>query len=197
MIKLLNIISREFLFWLEFIVSYIPGSIGQLTRRFWLNIKFKQKIWQNHFIGIGSQFISPTCIKINGRIMISDFCYFNADGGRIEIGHNVAFNRNVNINASAGGKIQIGNNSLIGPGVVMRTSNHQYSRTDINIQDQGHIAGDIIIGDDCWIGANCTILGGVQIKKGAVVAAGAVVTKNVDSFNVVGGVPAKLIKLRG
>ena len=54
----------------------------------------------------------------------------------------------------------------------------------------------IIIGNDVWIGANVSILPGVTIGDGAIVAAGAVVTKDVEPYAIVGGVPAKLIKYR-
>ena len=56
--------------------------------------------------------------------------------------------------------------------------------------------GEIIVGHDVWIGVNAVILSGVTIGNGAVVAAGAVVTKDVPAYAVVGGVPAKLIKMR-
>ena len=56
--------------------------------------------------------------------------------------------------------------------------------------------GEIVVGHDVWIGVNAVILSGVKIGNGAVVAAGAVVTRDVPAYAVVGGVPAKLIKLR-
>lgn len=56
--------------------------------------------------------------------------------------------------------------------------------------------GDIIIGDDVWIGFGATILSGVKIGRGAVVAAGALVTKDVEPYAIVGGVPAKFIRYR-
>lgn len=52
------------------------------------------------------------------------------------------------------------------------------------------------IGDGVWIGARAIILPGVTIGEGAVVAAGAVVTKDVEPWAVVGGNPAKFIKMR-
>jgi acetyltransferase-like isoleucine patch superfamily enzyme len=52
------------------------------------------------------------------------------------------------------------------------------------------------IGNDVWIGSNVIVLDGVKIGNGAVIAAGAVVTKDVLPYQVVGGVPAKQIKLR-
>lgn len=58
------------------------------------------------------------------------------------------------------------------------------------------VKGMITIGNDVWIGGNVTILRGVKIGDGAVIAAGAVVTKDVDPYAIVGGVPAKVIKYR-
>ena len=59
-----------------------------------------------------------------------------------------------------------------------------------------YLLGNIKVSDDVWIGANATILSDVTIGRGAVIAAGAVVTKNVKSYSIVGGVPAKKIKTR-
>lgn len=52
------------------------------------------------------------------------------------------------------------------------------------------------IGNDVWIGCNAVVCRGVRIGDGAVIAAGAVVTKDVEPYTIVGGVPAKLIKRR-
>lgn len=52
------------------------------------------------------------------------------------------------------------------------------------------------IGNDVWVGANAIVLDGVTVGDGAIVAAGAVVTRDVEPYSVVGGVPAKLIKKR-
>ena len=56
--------------------------------------------------------------------------------------------------------------------------------------------GDISVGHDVWLGARAMILSGVKIGNGAIVAAGAVVAKDVPSYSIVGGVPAKVIKMR-
>jgi len=55
---------------------------------------------------------------------------------------------------------------------------------------------EVIIGNDVWIGTNAIIMGGVTIGDGAIIAAGAVVVKDVGAYEIVGGVPAKLIRKR-
>ena len=56
--------------------------------------------------------------------------------------------------------------------------------------------GDIVIGNDVWIGFEAVIMSGVTIGNGAIIAAGAVVTKDVEPYTIVGGVPAKPIRKR-
>jgi acetyltransferase-like isoleucine patch superfamily enzyme len=62
--------------------------------------------------------------------------------------------------------------------------------------NSSYARGDIQIGNDVWIGANVTIMDGITIGDGAVIAAGSVVTKNIAPYTIVGGNPAKVIKLR-
>ena len=54
---------------------------------------------------------------------------------------------------------------------------------------------DVVIEENVWCGANVTILKGVTIGRGSIIAAGAVVTKSIPPYSLVGGVPAKVIKL--
>ncbi|RUR35031.1 acetyltransferase [Clostridium perfringens] len=99
-------------------------------------------------------------------------------------------------------KIFIGDGVMTGPRVTMITGGHRYDIKGINMKNNGkdpkfpENAKDIILEGDNWIGSNATILKGVIIGSGAIVASGAVVTKNVKPYSIVGGVPAKLIKMR-
>jgi maltose O-acetyltransferase len=112
------------------------------------------------------------------------------------MGDRVSMNANVYLNACTGGTIQIGSDVMIGPNVVMRTSDHRFDAIDRPIREQGHVSGMITIEDDVWIAANVTIVGGVRIGRGSVVAAGAVVVRDVDAYTLVAGAPAKLIRRR-
>ena len=78
------------------------------------------------------------------------------------------------------------------------TRSHNHNRIDIPMIQQGFEDDhEIIIGDDVWIGTNVTILSGVyKIGNHSIIAAGAVVTKDVPDYAIVGGVPAKIIRMR-
>lgn len=87
---------------------------------------------------------------------------------------------------------------LTGRRVTISDNNHgTFSLDDLNtppVYRPLTTKGATVIGENVWIGENACILGGVTIGKGSVVAANAVVTKDVPSYCLVGGVPAKIIK---
>ena len=68
--------------------------------------------------------------------------------------------------------------------------------------DKGNITsawdnkGDIVIGNDVWIGYEAVVMAGVHIGDGAIIASRAVVTKDVPPYTIVGGTPAKKIRMR-
>lgn len=110
----------------------------------------------------------------------------------IEIGDNVVIRPQTMLFASSDGKIIIENDVLIASNVKIHVNNHQYKNQDVPIINQGMTKGQsVILKSGCWIGTNAVILPGVTVGKNAVVAAGAVVVKDVNDFEVVGGVPAK------
>lgn len=104
--------------------------------------------------------------------------------------------------------IQIGEDSIIGEGVVLDgrgklvIGSHVDIATDVMIYNCQHdvhsedfaaMCSSVIVEDYVFIGPRVIIQPGAKIGKGAIVAAGAVVTKDVDEFTIVGGVPAKPI----
>lgn len=97
---------------------------------------------------------------------------------------------------TTGGGIEIGARTLVGYRTMIFSANHVIPPKNARIFDSGHEKKKVTIGADVWIGAGCIIMPGITIGEGAVIAGGSVVTKNVESFTIVGGVPAKLIKER-
>ncbi|MGV2292573.1 acyltransferase [Trinickia sp. YCB016] len=93
--------------------------------------------------------------------------------------------------------VSVGRYSMLGPDVQIIGNDHVFDRPGVPIIFSGRPAfRQTEIGKDVWIGAGATILCGTTIGDGAVVAAGAVVTRDVEPFTVVAGVPARVIKKR-
>lgn len=117
----------------------------------------------------------------------------------IEIGNDVYIGPGATITSSES-SIIFGNKILLGPNVTIIGGDHNTSVIGKFMYDVKEKLPEndlpIIIEDDVWIGTGAIILKGVTIGTGSIVAAGAIVTKNVPSYCIVGGVPAKVIKER-
>jgi acetyltransferase-like isoleucine patch superfamily enzyme len=91
---------------------------------------------------------------------------------------------------------------IFGPRPTIITGDHRVDvigKFIMDVSDNEKLPNNdlpVVIEDDVWCGANVTILKGVTIGHGSIVAAGAVVTKSFPPYSIIGGVPAKLIKMR-
>ncbi len=112
----------------------------------------------------------------------------------MNLGSNIDFAKDVLITTKGG--IEIGDRVLIGYSTKILTSNHVIPDNKGSIFFSGHKSSKVIIKNDVWIGCNVIILPGVNIGEGSVIAAGSVVTKDVDSYSIYAGVPAKKVKDR-
>lgn len=140
---------------------------------FWFLRKFVYqlaglKIGKGSKIHVGARFFEPRNIKIGDDSLVGEFSFLD---GRAAL--------------------TIGNHVDIASQVLIYNSEH-----DIDSEDFRAINEPVTIEDYAFIGPRAIILPGVKIGKGAVVAAGAVVTKDVEPFKIVGGVPAREISER-
>lgn len=112
-------------------------------------------------------------------------------------GISIGNNSGLGINCKVRGPLEIGDNVMMGPDVVIMTNSHNFERIDIPMNIQGSaVPKRVVIGNDVWIGTRVIILPGVTVGNGAIIGAGAVVTKDVPDMAVAGGCPAKVIKYR-
>lgn len=112
-------------------------------------------------------------------------------------GLSIGDNSGVGIMCEVNGLVTIGKNVMMGPEVVIYSQSHKYDRTDIPMCEQGFDEPkEVVIGDDVWIGRRAIIMPGVHIGDGCIIGAGAVVTKDIPSYSVAAGVPARVVKQR-
>jgi acetyltransferase-like isoleucine patch superfamily enzyme len=152
-------------------------------------------------ITIGSNVYIEKGVRLNstdgGVINIASNAYIGghssliARGGKIEIGKNVFIAHGCILVSQS--MIEIGDDTLLGDYVVIRDQDHSYSSRPI--RDAGFKSTSVSIGVDCWIGAKASILRGSVVSDGAVVGAHALVRGYVPPYSLVGGVPAKVLKL--
>ena len=126
-------------------------------------------------VGTGSNVVGP--ISSKGILII---------GSNVWIGANLTCHGN--------GTVEIEDNCDIAPDVTFLTGGHEIG--DRKRRAGRGITTNIKVRKGSWIGARTTVSGNIEIGEACVVAAGAVVNKDVPSFTIVGGVPAKEIKIR-
>lgn len=175
---LVKIIRRVQAIWLELVTGFLWWGVGYLPfhhlRRFFYRIT-------GMHIGSGST------IHMMARIY---------DPRHISIGEDTIIGERVTLDGrrqlpNSRGGLTIGNHVDIASEVMIWTSQH-----DINHPQFTAIEEPVTVADYVFIGPRAIILPGITIGTGAIVAAGAVVTKDVEPFTVVAGVPAKPIAER-
>lgn len=150
---------------LEVMILHLVGCIpSHYLRRFFYRIA-GIKIGNGSTIHMGARFYDPRNIEIGKDSIIGEEAVLD---GR--------------------DKLIIGNHVDMASEVMIYNSEHNVQSSDFEA-----VTSPVIIEDYVFIGPRAIILPGVKIGKGAVIGAGAVVTKDVESFAIVGGVPAKVI----
>lgn len=158
--------------------------IRYMVCSFLCHIRFGKRI----SIGITKSMNSIPKIYLSkkGRIKIDKHCAFEniimavAQDGSIEVGTNVSFGENIMIVARKG--IEIGNECIFAPNVVVYDHDHCYNHSGYT---SGYRADKIKIGNHVWIGANVTILKGSTIGDNSIIGAGTVIKGNIPKNTIV------------
>lgn len=154
------------------LLSLVPASLGVILRMFLLKLFFKKcgkGLTVRNFVSI--EF--PENISIGNHVSLNQYCWLNGVGG-----------------------IEVGDFVRIAPRVSIVSFSHEFSDPDIPIKLQGTKKAKVVVEDDVWIGAHCVIVAGVKIGKGSVIGAGSVVTRDIPSYSIAVGAPAKVIRKR-
>ncbi len=167
----------DFWVYLSTLTGYIPSHT---IRLFFYRYIFRVTIGKDSSIHWRAQFNQPAGVSIGHNTIIGNDAFLDGRAKQF-----------LKYRKEHGFPLTIGNNVSIAGEVRIYTMEH-----DIQSQDFSESGGPVVIEDYVVIGSRVTILPGVTIKKGAVIASGAVVTKDVEPYTVVGGVPAVFIKNR-
>ncbi len=180
----------------------IAGRIvGDPCVRLWRLACLRARVERGR-VPVTTQFDGPVRSDGRLRIELGEHCrlgrevFVDTPRGSIRIGRNVRVNQGTVIVSYA--SIEIGDDVLIGEYVTIRDANHgtRVMTPGVAMRKQEHESGSIRIGAGAWIGRGACILRGVTIGDGAVVAANSVVTRDVASLAIVGGAPARMLKMR-
>ena len=166
---MLRRVAREEMWtWYQGAQCWIPGRVGARLR---------------------GLLIRPFMGHCGGKLAIREFAHI-WNPWKFYVGHNCSIGRFSIVNCAD--EVRFGNDVRMGPHVMITTLNHGLRRSQI-IDAQVATVKPVVVGNDVWIGGHVLILPGVTIGDGAVLAGGAVVTKDVEPYTIVGGVPARAI----
>lgn len=178
----------DFWVYLATMTGFFPSHI---LRLFFYRYMFGVRIGKDSSIHWHAQFNNPAGIEIGHNTVIGNDAFLDGRFKRTPSKGNKIISYIRQLAGSGERPLQIGNNVSIAGEVRIYTMEH-----DVDSPTFAEIGAPVVIEDYVVIGSRVTILPGITIGRGAVVASGAVVTKNVEPYAVVGGVPAKFIKSR-
>lgn len=194
-VALPRILLEEIWQMVKHVILQLPGRSGRILRgtHFAMSVS---RCGARPVLGQGVEVTGGSSMEIGDNFVLNRHGELHSERGRLRIGNNVAIGANSCIASSDGGSIVIKDDVIIAQNVVVRAADHSHKRLDVAIRYQGHEGGEIVIGEGVWIGANAAVMRNVHIGAHSIVAAGAVVTRDVEPFSIVGGVPARLLRKR-
>lgn len=171
--------------------SYLEGELYKMI----LNARHNVSVHPSAEVDPETKFDTNGKITVGRDCRIRRYAVIAPSGGRISIGENSLVNASGMLIGH--GSVDVGTDVLIGPHTTIVAGNHTFDDPDTPIVQQEVAGKGIEIRDDVWIGANCTVLDGVTLGEGSIVAAGSVVTESVPARAIVAGAPAEKIDDRG
>jgi acetyltransferase-like isoleucine patch superfamily enzyme len=186
--------------WGQVVIRRAPGV--ELRGGVWTSLPPRIAVGGQGRIVVGDGLFCPGTVELqardSGRVAIGEKCSIE-QGARLAAANDAALTVGdyvgigpYNFLSAFGADLTVGAWTMFGPHVSVHTVDHGTRRGE-PMRLQPGVAGAVEIGEDVWIGAGAVVVKGVCIGEGAVVAAGAVVTRDVDPYMIVAGVPARPI----
>jgi acetyltransferase-like isoleucine patch superfamily enzyme len=168
------------------------------VRLAWLKLRFRGRLRTDGlaFVGPGVTFeIGKDAVVHLGRwSWIGHGCKIRCHEGEVHIGAKSVLGQECTISAFQ--HVSIGRECILADRVMLIDFDHGVVEVERPIRDQGIYKRDVRVGHNVWIGYGAAFLRGVTVGDNSVVGTYAVVTKDVPANAVVGGVPARLIRMR-
>lgn len=133
-------------------------------------------------------------MKFGRWVWIGDGTKIRCHEGEVEIGQKTVFGQECTISAYR--KVRIGEQCVIADRTMFIDFDHGVVDIEKPIRDQGIYMEDVIVGSNVWIGYGAAVLRGVKVGDNAVIGTNSVVTRDVPANAVVGGVPARVLRMR-
>ncbi|MEK6250352.1 MAG: acyltransferase [Actinomycetota bacterium] len=133
-------------------------------------------------------------IRFGRFVWIGDATKIRCHEGVVEIGDKTVIGQECTISAYQ--RVRIGEQCVIADRAMFIDFDHGVTDVERPIRVQGIYKRDTVVGSNVWIGYGACVLRGVRVGDNSVIGTNAVVTKDVPANAVVGGVPAKVIRMR-
>jgi acetyltransferase-like isoleucine patch superfamily enzyme len=173
-------------------------NIGHFARRFlvprwgvslYYYFKFHCKVSTRAEVDLSSLF------TMGRGSEVCSFTKIKATYGPLRIGRDTFIGAGCFISSGASG-LEIGDDCMISPHVIILANNYNYQKLDVSYWDQGWTSKGVRIGDMVWLGSGACILDGSRIGRGVIVTPNSVVSGVVPDYAIVQGNPAKVIFTR-
>ena len=182
-------VARPILKIMQIIVNMLPVSFCRM--------RLDKKRFKTGFLSMAWRYV---LLKRLGMIHLADgyvivqpnVVIFTPE--KLTIGERVTINENSYLECKGG--VVIGNDVMVGHDVSILSNTHNFNEIGVPMNLQGETSKSVIIGNNVWIGAKATILLGITIGDNAIIGANSLVNKDVPEGAIVGGVPAKVIRMR-
>ena len=175
-----------------------PNYARLLLRLAWLKLR-----WRGRLVTDGLAFVGPgVTIQIGrrGRLVLGRWswvghgCKLRVHEGEVRIGAKTVLGQECTISAFQ--HVAIGRECVVADRVMLIDFDHGTVEVERPIRLQGIYKRDVDVGHNVWIGYGACLLRGVRVGDNAIIGTSAVVTRDVPDNAVVGGVPARVLRMR-